>query len=336
MSSGRLLDGRLKIRHLILTRTIAEAGSVVGAAELLHVTQPVVTRGLREVEEILGVTLFERLPRGVQPTVYGEAFLAHAGAVLAQLRAAEDQIERLRSGDLGTITVGAHFAGSKLLPLAIAGLKKEHPNVVVTVKEAIPEALERQLLTGELDVIVGRLPRRTSDRIRRVKLHEEPFRIAARLGHPIHDHPDPQLADTARFPWILPPEQTRLRTELERVFAEQRVDLPADVVECTSIVTLRDLLHASDMITAVPMFVVEQDPDLRSLAIELSNIRRSVGVMVDAERPLAPVAAILIRHLSDEAARMTADADANRPFAETEGSLPAATAEPGQPSTTGL
>jgi DNA-binding transcriptional LysR family regulator len=158
-------------------------------------------------------------------------------------------------------------------------------------------------------VIVGRLPRKTSDRVRRVRLHEEPFRIVARLGHPIHEHPEPHIADTARFPWILPPEQTRLRTELERVFADQRVDLPTDVVECTSIVTLRDLLHASDMITAVPLFVVEQDPDLRALSIDLSNIRRSVGVMVDAERPLAPAAAILIRHLSDEATAMTAESE---------------------------
>lgn len=307
MSSGRLLDGRLKIRHLILTKKIAEAGSVVGAAELLHVTQPVVTRGLREIEEILGVALFERLPRGVQPTVYGEAFLAHAGAILAQLGAAEDRIERLRRGDLGTITVGAHFAGSKLLPLAVAGLKKEHPQVMVTVKEAIPEILERQLLSGELDLIVGRLPRKSSDRVRRIKLHEEPFRIVARHGHPIHAHPDPQLADTARFPWILPPDQTRLRTELERVFADQGVAFPSDLVECTSIVTLRDLLHASDMITAVPMFVAKQDPALRSLPTDLSSIRRSVGVMLDAERPLAPAAALLIRHLTDEAAAMAAE-----------------------------
>lgn len=82
---------------------------------------------------------------------------------------------------------------------------------------------------------------------------------------------------------------------------------PSDLVECTSIVTLRDLLHASDMITAVPMFVAKQDPPLRSLPTDLSSIRRSVGVMLDAERPLAPAAALLIRHLTDEATAMAAE-----------------------------
>ena len=309
MSSGRLLDGRLKIRHLILARTIAEAGSVAGAADLLHVTQPVVTRGLREVEGILGVSLFERLPRGVQPTVYGEAFLAHAGAVLAQLRSVEDRIEQLRRGELGTINVGAHFAGSKLLPLAIAGLKREHPQVMVTVGEAIPEILERQLLSGEIDLIVGRLPSKASDRIRRLKLHDEPFRVVTRVGHPVHELPSLQVADLAGFPWILPPVQTRLREELERVFADQGVEFPEDLVECTSIVTLRELLRASDMISAVPIFVAAQDPTLQLLPTDLSSIRRSVGVVVDAERPLPPAASILIRHLTEEAAAMTAEAE---------------------------
>lgn len=307
MSSGRLLDGRLKIRHLVLITVIAEAGSIVGAAERMHVTQPVVTRGLREVEEILGATLLDRLPRGVQLTVYGEAFLAHAGAVLAQLRSAEARIEQLRSGDLGTITVGAHFAGSRLLPLAVAGLKKEHPQVVVTIREAIPETLERQLLGGEMDLVVGRLPRTSSDRVRQLKLHEEPFQVVARAGHPIHQIPDPQLDDAGRFPWILPPPQTRLRTELEQVFAERGVDFPQNLVECTSIVTLRDLLRASDMITAVPVFVAAHDSTLRALPTDLSGIRRSVGVMVDAERPLNPAAAILVRHLTEEASAMVSE-----------------------------
>jgi DNA-binding transcriptional LysR family regulator len=64
MDVNRLLDGRLKVRRLVLVVTVAEQGSVVGAAERLRVTQPVITRGLRELEQILGVELFD----GVTPT----------------------------------------------------------------------------------------------------------------------------------------------------------------------------------------------------------------------------------------------------------------------------
>src|SRR5882724_13388004 len=96
MDADRLLDGRLKLRHLVLVATIAEQGSVVRAAERLRVTQPVVTRGLRELEAILGVELFDRGPRGVTPTIYGSAFLTHAQAVLTQVRQAGQHITELR------------------------------------------------------------------------------------------------------------------------------------------------------------------------------------------------------------------------------------------------
>ena len=59
MTLPHILDGRLKLRHLTLVVAIADRGSVVAAAQALHVTQPVVTRGLREVEDVLGVRLFE-------------------------------------------------------------------------------------------------------------------------------------------------------------------------------------------------------------------------------------------------------------------------------------
>lgn len=88
MVTDRLLDGRVKIRHLVLVTAIADEGTLVRAAESLHITQPVVTRGLREVEEVLGVPLFERLPRGVRPTQYGHSFIERARSVLAELRAA--------------------------------------------------------------------------------------------------------------------------------------------------------------------------------------------------------------------------------------------------------
>lgn len=303
MELGRLLDGRLKIRHLVLVTEIADAGSVVRAAEAMHVTQPVVTRGLRDVEEILGVNLFDRLPRGVAPTAYGELFLDHARAVLAQLRSADEQIQLLRTGDMGTVVVGTHLAGSNLLlPRAIAALKAQHPRVIVSVREATPDTLQQQLLAGELDVVVGRLTPKTSNRLSQEKLHEEPIRLVARVGHPAHDLTDPSLADLTRFPWVIPVAQTALRAELERVFADQGVHLPEDRVECTSMLTLRQLLISTDVIAALPMFIATQDSALRLLPTGLSSIRRSVGVTVSADRAPSPAARLLLGHLREQGA----------------------------------
>lgn len=301
MELGRLLDGRLKIRHLVLVVEIAEAGSVVRAAEAMHVTQPVVTRGLRDVEDILGVRLFDRQPRGVAATPYGELFLDHARAVLAQLRSADEQVQMLRTGEMGTVVVGTHLAGSNLLlPRAITALKREYPKVVVSVREATPDSLQQRLLAGELDMVVGRLTPTSSQHLRQEKLHDEPIRLVARVGHPAHDLEEPTLQALTSFPWILPVVQTTLRSELERVFLDANVPLPENRVECTSMLTLHQLLVTSDMIAALPMFVATEDADLRLLPTGLTSIRRPVGVTMSADRPPSPAARILLHHLREQ------------------------------------
>ncbi|MFK4730762.1 LysR substrate-binding domain-containing protein [Agromyces mediolanus] len=317
MVTDRLLDGRLKIRHLVLVTAIADEGTLVRAAESLHITQPVVTRGLREVEEVLGAPLFERLPRGVAPTPYGQAFIERARSVLAELRAAGEEVRLLRSGQLGTVTVGTHLAGSNLLlPRAIAGLKAEHPKLTVVVREGTPDALQQWLLAGDLDLTVGRLSPTVPVRLEQERLHQEPIRLVARAGHPVHGGIRAgSLAELIAYPWIFPVAQTALRAELEAVFFQEGLPLPADRVECTSMLTLRNLLVSTDVIAALPMFIAVDDRELRILPTPLSSIRRSVGVTMPKDRAPSPAAAALLVHLREEGAKL---AELEEEFARSE------------------
>lgn len=305
MSNDRLLDGRLKLRHLSLIVAIADAGSVVGAAGSLHITQPVVTRGLREVEDILGVSLFDRGPRGVTPTLFGDSFLEHARAVIAQLRQADRHIGLLTNADLGTVTVGTHLAGSNLLlPRAIAALKREHPRLTVVVREATPDVLQTALLAGDIDLVVGRLTSKAPSGVVQHMLYREPVRPVARVTHPVHSLKSPTLKQLADYPWIFPVEQTTLRREVEDVFLHEGVPLPQNRIECTSILTLRHLLVTTDFIATLPMLIATQDDKLRLIDTRLSAIRRAVGVTRPANGPLSPAAQALLTHLSQQAARL--------------------------------
>lgn len=306
MSVEHLLDGRVKIRHLVLVTAIAEAGTLVRAAESLHITQPVVTRGLREIEDVLGVPLFERMPRGVTPTPYGVSFIEHARSVLAELRAAGEEVRLLRSAQLGTVTVGTHLAGSNLLlPRAIAALKAKHPKLTVVVREGTPDTLEQLLLTGDIDLTVGRLSSTVSGRLQQERLHQEPIRLVARAQHPVVGTARAaSLAALIEYPWIFPVAQTALRAELEAVFFQEGLPLPPDRVECTSMLTLRNLLISTDVIAALPMFIAVDDPQLHLLPTSLSSIRRHVGLTTAKDRSPSPAAAALLGHLRDEGARL--------------------------------
>ena len=304
MDPHRLLDGRLKLRHLTLVTAIAEQGSVVRAAEQLLVTQPVVTRGLRELEAILGARLFDRGPRGVTATVAGEVFIAHAWAVLAQLRQAGQHVAELSRGEVGTVTVGTHMAGSNLLlPRAVARIKREHPRLTVVVKEASPDVLSADVAAGRIDLAVGRLiPGDDGGQNTQIRMYIEPIRLVTRIGHPAQALPSPTLADLLDYPWILPISQTALRHELEQVFFDQGVPLPVNRVECTSILTLRTLLIETDAIAALPTLIAQADDQLAPLATPLSSVHRVIGVTIAADRTPSPGCAALLTHLRRVAA----------------------------------
>ncbi|GGY80233.1 LysR substrate-binding domain-containing protein [Streptomyces omiyaensis] len=314
-----LLDGRLKFRHLTLLIAVYEHGSVVRAAESLHLTQPAATRTLRELEAVAELPLFTRVPRGMLPTVYGEALVGHARAVVAEVRRAEEHLTGLRQGRDGTVTVGTLLAGANvLLPRAVARLKRERPRLTVVVREGTPDVLHPALLGGEVDVIVGRVGAVSGDgeggeRIRQRMLYREPIRLAVRAGHPLLERarhggagPGVTLADALAHPWILPVEQTALRQELAALFVDRGLSLPVDRVECTSILTMRALLLQTDMVALLPELVLRDDEHLAALPVELPSVGRTVGVTEAAHRTRTPALEALLHHLDEEAALLRA------------------------------
>jgi DNA-binding transcriptional LysR family regulator len=303
----RLLDGRLKLRHLVLATTIADAGSLARAAEQLHITQPVVTRGLQDLEAVLGVPLFERSAQGAVPTIYGAAFIEHARGVIAQIRQAGRTLSDLAAADAGTVTVGTHLAGSNvLLPLAIARLKSAHSGVTVIVRESTPDALQSQLLLGDVDLTVGRLTP-TDDRVEQVRLYVEPIVLVVRADHPVLAGRVPTFATLAALPWIVPVAGTALRRELEQLFAAHGQAWPADRVECTSALTLRRLILDGDYVAALPELVALHDDALAIVTptdVDLGRLTRPVGVSTVRGRWRPPAVEAFLADLAAVAAEV--------------------------------
>ncbi|MFB8003087.1 LysR substrate-binding domain-containing protein [Nocardia sp. NPDC056000] len=303
MDQPRLLDGRLKLRHLVLVDALTQHGSVVGAAAALHITQPVATRSLHDIEAILGVSLYDRGPRGVTPTIFGEAFTAHARAVLAQLSQAGRHIVELSDADRGTVVVGTHLAGSNvLLPRAIARLKQERPMLTVIVREGSPAALLVELEAGRVDLIVGRLTAPTTETAVRVPLYHEYVEIFTRAEHPLAGYPQLELHDLAAYPWILPGAETALRRELEEFFARNAMPLPDNRIEATTFLTVRQLLLETDLVAVLPSLIGRDDARLRPLPLSLEPVGHSVGITIAAGRTLSPSANALIADLQRIAA----------------------------------
>jgi DNA-binding transcriptional LysR family regulator len=308
MDRLRLLDGRLKLRHLVLVDALTCHGSVIGAAAALHMTQPFATRTLQELEAILGMPLYDRGRHGVTPTTIGEAFTGHARAVLARLSQAGRQMTELADPHHGTVVVGTYPAGSNmLLCQAIAGLKSEHPLLTVIVRESSPEAMSVELEAGRIDLIVGRFTSPTTESEIRIPLYDESIELCTRAQHPLAQRRTIAFADLGDYPWIIPGTETPLRRAVEQLFARHAMGLPENRIEAPSYLIVRQLLLESDFIAVLPSLIERYEPGFRALPISFEPIGHSVGITTAAGRALSPWAKTLIQSLRAIAAERLDD-----------------------------
>lgn len=311
MAPDALLDGRLKLRHLRIALAVAEFGTIVRAADAMHVTQPVVSRALSELETLLDNEVFVRGPKGVTVTEFGDRFLRKAAVIVASLRDLQRDIDMRAQGLSGTIVIGNHLSGSlMLLPQAIAKMKHNSPEVSFTVREGSPNQLVEMLRSGKVDLVVGRLSEQFLDRdFRLEELYREPVRVMVRADHPLAGRPGLNLANLQGFPWILPLTQTSLRSEIEQCFMHERVPVPAHPIECTSAVMIRQILRSSDAIGVAPhQLLADAYPELVSLPINMS-VERSVGVIVRSGQEQSPVLQRFLEELRTQGKVISAGAD---------------------------
>ncbi|MFF8929288.1 LysR substrate-binding domain-containing protein [Streptomyces longwoodensis] len=303
MNADHFLDGRLKLRHLVLVTVVADEGTLVGAAKAMHVTQPVVTRSLQEIESVIGVELFVRGPRGVRPTQYGDILIEHARAVVGNVRAAAGRIQELQRLGMEPVRVGTNLAGAySLLPQTLIRLKKAHPHLTVSVVEGMPEELGLRLTRGEVDVLVGRLqPSGLRAPLRHVRLYDEPVRLVVRREHPCLGTLPGGIEELMDLPWILPGRTTQLRQEIDDFFDRRGLPLPANIIECSTILTLRTVLLETDAVAPLPMLIGARDPLLDMLPLALDTVPREIGITTLADRPPSASTRLLIKGIVEVA-----------------------------------
>ncbi|MEQ9451789.1 MAG: LysR family transcriptional regulator [Pseudomonadales bacterium] len=151
--AARGLSDLRKLRHVV---GVARAGSFTSASHALNITQSALTKSVAELEHLLGLKLFERLPRGVRLTEIGEAFVPRAERLLADsedLMADMDQLQSLAAGHLKIGIAPAAFAG--FLEHTVSAFAQVYPGVSIEVRDGSPDDMARAAINGQIDLVVG-------------------------------------------------------------------------------------------------------------------------------------------------------------------------------------
>jgi DNA-binding transcriptional LysR family regulator len=143
----------LNLHLLRLFTTVVKAGSFSRAAEVLHISQPAISKGVRDFELQVGCRLLDRTPRGVRPTREGQALIGHAEALFAAERAAEDELLSLRSLDRGSLRIGASTTiATYMIADYLGRFHRTYPGIDLHVVSANTRDVAERMAAHEIEI----------------------------------------------------------------------------------------------------------------------------------------------------------------------------------------
>jgi DNA-binding transcriptional LysR family regulator len=284
---------RLKLRQLELLVQLAEHPSVAAAASAMSITQPAASKLLQETEQALGVALFDRLPRGMRPTPYGEIMMRQARTALAALDRGREEIAALMEGASGSVAVGSvRGATSSLLAPALAAVRASRPGVRVSVLVDAAEILLPRLREARLDIVLGNIPASLGGRdLAFEPLLEESLVVVARVGHPLTRRKRLAWKDAAASEWIVYPQETALRPLFEGLLSGPASVEQHGAIETASVVATTMMLERTDMLAVMPRDVAEHYAGrglVQIVKLKLPVTLGRIGIVQHRDRPLSP------------------------------------------------
>lgn len=276
-------DLHLKLRHLNCFLEVARQGSFQRAANTLAITQPAVSKTIRELEDMLGYALFERSKRGAILTDAGLTFLNAAGPSVQALKhgvrsvmSGDFRTRELRLGVLSSVEVG-------LVPQLLRRFHEAHPDVVVRADGGPAKYLLNLLRSGDLDLVIGRLS--DSPHVAGLQfesLYGDALRLVVRVGHPLVGSPmETIVSSMAEFALVLPTRETSIRQQADSLLLQHGVRIPPTCVETLSTALARSYVQITDAVWVAPEDAILADlknGELVALPLREAYRGGSVGV----------------------------------------------------------
>ena len=227
---------------------VVEQMSIRAAARVLGLSQPAVTKIVRELEREVGAPLVERSVKGVRLTEFGKAFAPRARLLLADMARARDEIAQIRDGATGTVSmaVSASFALT-VLPAAFKDFHTRLPAVDVQFSEAVLPWMLARLRDGFLDFAVAHVVPGTLDaQFEALELFPVQLVVGLRERHPLRGARS--LQDLYGGEWILPGDDHGGRDAVSPLFTPLGLPPPARIIQGQSVTVALGLVGHMDLI----------------------------------------------------------------------------------------
>lgn len=304
---------RLKLKQLRLLLVLAETGNLSETARKANMTQPALSRWLKELEDDVGHELFERHAKGVTPTHAGQVLLLHARRILTAAERTQQDLDDIRAGVSRTLVIGmSPAAAPNFVPETVLRFLQNKPHIYLEIQEGTMDFLLERLKLGKLDLLVGRLDNYIPDNdMKSQLLYRDPIRIVARQGHPLASKSHLDWQDLEDYEWVIWPSGTPIRSRLDNALTAAGKRPPVYRIKSTSQVANLWLLQNSDMLSVASKSVAEHFIGrglLTELNLPLGIVAGAVGMIWRGQDENDEMLLDLIAHFSQNAREKDDDA----------------------------
>ena len=291
---------RIRLRDLHIVLAVAEAGSMAKASARLAISHPVVSKTISDLEQTLGVRLFDRKPQGVELTAYGRALLKCGTTVFDEMRQGLKQIEFLTDPDAGELRVGCpEIVMAGLLPAILEKFVRQYPRIRLHVALANTAVLEfRELRERTVELMIGRTPSSLRDDELAIEtLFSEPFVAVAALDSRWARRRRLALAEIIDQPWVLPPYDSAPGRLIFEIFRGCDLEPPVPSMTTLSVQLTTTLVASGRFVGLLPVSVVNFGGGremLKKLPIDLPGMHTPTNIITVKNRTLSPLAELFI------------------------------------------
>lgn len=271
----------------MLVDALGDVGNLRLAADMLHTTIPAASRLLRQLEDVIGVPLFERQRDGLHANIHGDIMIRYARKVLNDLATVRAEIQSVAHGLSGTLRIGTVQSTANLvLPRSVAALVREYPSLSVSIQEGEMHMLQDALRRGQIDLLIGRGIQRTGlDDLSYQIIATEYFSVIAGSRHPLAHAVEVRPSEVVDEQWILPPRHIALRNLIDSFFVRKTGRAPGRVIESVSVTTNQALLAELGCLGVLPTNTAsqyEQAGALSVLPLDLGEISGPLAIITPA------------------------------------------------------
>lgn len=279
----------MNFTHLLAFYEVARAGSVSAGAERLHVSQPAVTREIRELEARMGLPLFDRLPRGVALTEAGKTLFEYAERIFSLADSAENQLKELAGLGAGRVKIGASATlGVYFVPEVIARFNANYPRVAIDLTVTNTERVESGL--ADLTFTLGFVEGPFDDTVLHARhIGSDEVAVVAAAGHPLagkHLRAD-ELVDHVV---IMREPGSGTRAIVEQTYAQAGMRI-TPLMSVSDTEAIKRMLLAQNALAYVSLLSVREEVrrgELTIIEVDDLRIERPLHMVWNTGRSLSP------------------------------------------------